>query len=479
MREYGQSKVAVSLLLFSLATVTSSSAQGFTKLLSFNGTNGAGPNMALVQGTDGNFYGTTLSGGAENEGTVFKMTSGGELTTLYSFCAQTNCPDGSIIYSGLVQGTDGNFYGTTDNGGANGYGTVYKITSAGAFTRMHSFNYTDGAFPVATLIQGTDGRFYGTTYMGGAYGRGTVFRITPGGMLTTLYNFCVRANCPDGASPYGGLVQGTDGNFYGTTSVGGVVSQFCSTGCGTVFKIAPSGKLATLHNFSWSATDGANPLAVLIQGIDGDFYGDTTGGGTNGSGTVFRITPEGDLTTLCSMYFMGAFDGPIGGLVQATNGDFYGTTFFGGTNTGCGPYGCGSIFKVTLAGSLTTVHSDYGFDGSYPRAGLLQATNGTFYGTNSAGGIGAYGTVFSLDLGLPPFVLTEPGSGKVGAFVDILGNNLTGSTLVTFSGITATFTVVSDSEIKATVPAFAVTGPVEVITPGGTLRSKVDFRVTL
>jgi uncharacterized repeat protein (TIGR03803 family) len=466
--------LAFAPFLFGMVAATCAHAQGFTNLVNFNRTNGAGPNMALVQGTDGNFYGTTYDGGAKNAGTIFRMTASGELTTLYSFCTQTNCPDGSFLYSGLVQGTDGNYYGTTVAGGANGEGTVYKITPGGVFTRLHSFNSTDGAQPWAGLTQGTDGRFYGTTSWGGAYNNGTIFRITPEGILTTLYSFCAVYLCPDGSTPFGGLVQGADGNFYGTTTRGGV-SESCS-GCGTVFEIAPSGKLATLHSFT--SIDGSDPLAGLIQAADGNFYGNTNGGGTNGSGTVFRITPEGDLTVLCSIGLDGAFGGPYGELVQAANGDLYGTTFFGGTDKSCYPYGCGSIFKVTLAGALTTVHSDYGFDGAYPRAGLLQATSGALYGTNSDGGIGGYGTVFSLDLGLPPFIVTQPGSGKVGTFVIILGNNLTGTTRVTFSGIAATFTVVSDSEITTTVPTHAATGQVQVVTPGGTLRSKVDFRVS-
>ena len=236
---------ACAIFLLCAATAMVSPAQTLTDLASFDYTDGALPEFeSLVQGTDGNFYGTTFLGGAnQNSGTVFQITPEGTLTTLYNFCAQANCIDGAKPYAGLVQATNGNFYGTTEVGGANGAGTVFKITSGGALTTLYSFcvpqpppfsNCADGAFPFAGLIQGTNGDLYGTTEGGGADGVGTVFEISLAGKLTTLHTFAPNCNpisCADGAYPYAGLIQGTNGSFYGTTVGGGAVSN------GTVFKI--------------------------------------------------------------------------------------------------------------------------------------------------------------------------------------------------------------------------------------------------
>src|ERR1035438_5459485 len=221
------------------------------------------------------------------------------LTTLYSFCSQTGCTDGTDP-TWLIQGTDDNFYGTTAGGGANGGGTFFKMTPGGTLTPLHSFcsqSCTDGSSPVA-LIQGTDGNFYGTTPYGGANGQGgTVFKITPNGNLTTLYSFCSQTGCTDGTEPRW-LIQGTDGNFYGTTQVGGANNE------GTVFKITPNGTLTMLYSFSFCSpcTEGFLPGA-LVQGTDGNFYGTTYDGGATGGGTIFQITPSGTLTTLYSFLF--------------------------------------------------------------------------------------------------------------------------------------------------------------------------------
>jgi len=253
-----------------------------TTLYSFTGGDGEFPYAGLVQGSDGNFYGTTVFGGADcldlGCGTVFQITPSGTLTTLYIFAGS----DGANPYAGLVQGSDGNFYGTTKLGGlgpcTGGCGTVFKITPSGTLTTLYGFAGSDGEFPYAGLVQGSDGNFYGTTYGGGANSDGTVFKITPGGTLTTLYSFASS----DGASPIAGLVQGSDGNFYGTTAGGGANSD------GTVFKITPSGALTTLYSFAGNG--GANPDAGLVQGSDGNFYGTTAGGGANNKGTVFRLS---------------------------------------------------------------------------------------------------------------------------------------------------------------------------------------------
>jgi len=451
-------------LVLCAAAVVASPATTFTTLVSFDGTNGEFPEYApLVQGLHGNLYGTTAYGGANGEGTVFKITPGGTLTTLHSF----DSTDGEYPYAGLVQATSGNFHGTTSGGGANGYGTVFKITPGGTLTTLHSFDSADGAYPYAGLVQATNGNFYGTTSGGGANGYGTVFKITPEGTLTTLYSFCAQPNCTDGATPYATLVQATNGNFYGTTEIGG------ANGYGTVFKITARGTLTTLYSFCAqpNCSDGATPYAGLVQATNGNFYGTTFNGGADGYGTVFKITPRGMLTRLRS------FDGtdgasPIAGLVQATDGNFYGTTEIGKPN------GEGTVFEITARGTLTTLHSFAGADGAFPFAGLAQGTNGNFYGTAYEGGTANDGTVFSLSVGLGPFVETLPTSGKVGTKIIILGNNLTGASSVTFNGTAATFTVVENSEITTTVPTGATTGTVEVTTPKGTLKSNVPFRVT-
>src|SRR5271167_3334981 len=431
-----------SLAMFCAATAIASPAQTFNTLVNFAGTNGASPNGPLVQGTDGNLYGTTSQGGATGGcgygcGTVFKMTPSGKLTTLYSFCAGGgSCADGSLPFAGLVQATDGNFYGTTNLGGAagscSGYGcgTVFKITPAGTLTTLYSFcsqpNCADGAQSSAGLVQATDGNFYGTTIGGGAKGFGTVFKITPSGMLTTLHSFCAGGYpCADGADPEAVLVQATDGNFYGTTSKGGSAS-----GGGTVFKITPSGTLTTLYIFcsQGDCSDGYQPYAGLVQATDGNFYGTTSAaGGANGGGTVFKITPSGMLTTIydfCSQQNCLDGDQSYAGLVFATDGKFYGTTSNDGAN------GEGTIFKITQNGTLTAL---YNFcsqqnctDGYESQSGLVQGTDGSFYGTTFAGGANGDGTVFSLSAGLAPFVETQPISGNTGAPVIILGTNLTG-----------------------------------------------------
>ncbi len=379
------------VFMFLAAAAIVSPAQTLTTLINFDITNGAEPGASPIQGTDGNFYGTAFYGGTNSSGTVFEMTPAGALTTLYNFCSQSGCTDGANPSGALVQGTDGDFYGTTGFGGAGtGHGTVFKITPSGALTTLHIFVASDGAAPSAALVQGADGNFYGTTEFGGANNLGTVFKITPAGTLTTLHSFAGT----DGSYPFAGLVQGADGNFYGTTEFGG------ANNLGTVFKITPAGTLTTLHSFN--NTDGAYPEAALVQGSDGNFYGTTDDDGPNNYGTVFQITPAGTLTTLHSFNNNdGAY--PEAGLTQGADGDYYGTTELGGSSGNCNGGGCGTVFKITPAGTLTTLHSFDSSDGFMP-LGLVQATNVKFYGatfrggTSSNCGTSGCGTVFSLEL---------------------------------------------------------------------------------
>jgi uncharacterized repeat protein (TIGR03803 family) len=454
-------------------------------------------------------------------------------TTLYNFCAQSGCLDGEYPYYTPLQSTDGDLYGPTYLGGNEGGGTIYKITTGGAFTSVYSFCTTEGACPqsiepLAPLIQDADGAFYGTT--GGLYPpsfgyAGALFKMKDG-QVKTLYTFCAQSGCADGANPSGGLVQAVSGDVYGTTAYGGDCDY--SVYCGTVFKITPSGTLTTLYEFckNGGATcpDGRYPTTGLVQDANGDLYGTTGGGGAAGFGTLFKITPSGTLTTLYSFCAEpGCADGfyPLG-LTLSPNGDLWGAMEYGGADcnnvdglgtifkltpsgqftkvyTFCleggtpaapltfgsdgnfygttvegGPLGLGTIFRLTPSGALTTLYS----------AGvttLMQDTSGDFYGTTGGGGTnclpGGCGTLFRLSVGLGPFVKTLPVAAKAAAVVKILGTDLTGTIGVTFNGVPAAFTVVSASEIAATVPTGATTGTVQVATPTGTLLSNAPFRV--
>jgi uncharacterized repeat protein (TIGR03803 family) len=472
-----------------LVTAAALPAQSFTTLFNFFGgaTNGSNPVAPLIQSIDGNLYGTTQQGGPNcfdygpnGCGTVFKMTPGGTLTTLYYFCALANCTDGAGP-NGLVQAGDGVFYGTTINGGAaGGWGTVFQITAAGKLTTLYTFcasgTCTDGGGP-SGLVQGANGDFYGTTDNGGAHGMGSVFKFSRSGGLTTLYSFCALANCVDGSDPKSGVVQGAGGNFYGTTNEGGAY------GWGSVFGIAPDGALTTLYSFcastppsssTYNCPDGSSPNGLAAVS-NGDFYGTTYNGGSDntcyyGCGTVFQITPGGALATLHS-FVMTDGANPFSQLVQGTDEDFFGTTIEGGANSH------GTVFRIRPNGTLTTLHSFAGTDGSNPE-GLVQDTNGSFYGTTDSGGTAVYdGTAFRLSVGLGAFVKTLPTAGEAGAAVKILGTNLTGATGVSFNGAAAVFTVISSSEISTTVPAGATSGGVQVTTPGGTFASNTAFHV--
>ena len=466
--KFRNGKQFCAVLIFCAAITIPLSAGTFRTLHSFNGTDGANPYVGLIQGTDGNFYGTTIDGGTNSGGNVFKITSSGKLTPLYNFCSESNCTDGQYPVTVLVEGADGNFYGTTQSGGTNGgYGTVFKITPTGKLTTLHSFNGTgDGAAPYGLMVLATNGDFYGTANVGGAHGGGNVFKMTASGKLTVLYSFCSQSDCSDGQYPVGPLIQGTDGNIYGTTHAGGNTS--CTDGCGTVFKITPGGKLTTLHRFD--ATDGDYPYGGVVESAEGMFYGTTGGGGAHDWGTVFKMTASGKLTTLHS------FDGTDGSSAYAlglgSDGNFYGTTSTGGAPVD------GTVFKITPKGTLTVLHTFDEKDGKDVYSGLVQGTDGTFYGTTYFGGTDNDGTVFKLGVGLAPFIETRPTSGKVGAPVVILGNDLTNASSVTFDGTKAAFKVVSKSEIKTTVPEGATSGEVAVTKSSHKLVSNVPFRVT-
>jgi uncharacterized repeat protein (TIGR03803 family) len=360
-------------------------------------------------------------------------------------------------------------------GGPGNGGTVFKLTPAGALHVLRNFTLdgATGSGPVGTLALGPDGNFYGATYSSSSSNNyfGTLFKITPGGTLTTFYTFCLKYGCPDGSQPYSSPILGRDGNFYGITYSGGAY------GGGTVYKITPQGKLTTLHSFGEFAGGPASPTAPLVQGKDGNLYGTTSQAGANNYGTVYKVTLSGALTVLHNFNGTDGYN-PIG-LIQATDGNFYGTT--GGIDN----EDTGSIFRMSPAGKLTTLHKFRGTDGTNPIM-LIQETNGVLYGVTAGGGHVSCGydpsygcgTIFSLNVGLGPFVKTVPNRGAVGAAVIILGTNLEGVKSVSFNGTAAQFTVESTSEILTRVPTGATTGTVRVTDRNGTLLNNVGFTVT-
>ena len=356
----------------------------FTTLHNFAITDGAYPHAGVIQAADGNLYGATTVGGANGFGTIFKIdTSGTTLTTLHHFL-QT---DGTSPYASLIQAADGNLYGTTINGGTNFNGTVFRIDTGGTmFTTLHYFLGMDGANPRAALIQSTDGNLYGTTLGGGTGGgHGTIFKIDPvGGTLTTVHSFINS----DGADVYAGVTEGVDGNLYGTTSTGLAIKQY-----GTVFRIDTDGTtLTTLHVFT-PFPEGSTLRAGLVQVVDGSLYGATTQGGTNGAGTLFKLDTSG--TTFTTVHtFNGDGASPTGAMIQGSDGNLYGTTQEGG-----GSNGNGTVFRMSLDGAaFTTLHTFSGSDGSSPYAGVIQGTDGNLYGTTETGGANVnFGTIFRLD----------------------------------------------------------------------------------
>src|SRR3984957_2228285 len=456
IRMYGILAVAT-LALHLVAPVAH--AQTYSDLYNFGDGSGDPLNPQysgiVAQGRDGNLYSTTPKGGT-GSGTVFQMTPQGKVTVLYNF----DVTHGKVPYGGLTLGTDGNFYGTTSAGGSTNLGVVFKITPAGALTVLHTFASADGYSPYSPPIQAADGNFYGTTIFGGASAYGTVYKMTPTGALTVLHSF----DLANGETPYGLLVQGNDGNFYGTAYAGVGANRY-----GMVYKVTGKGVFTILHAFD--LTDGGDPIAGLVLGKDGNFYGTTFNGGSVGYGNVFKITPAGALTVLHS--FTPASDGgtPYGGLVQATDGNFYGVGYLGGTKDD------GTIFRITPGGTFSVRYNFDGTHGSLPMVTLLQHTTGTLYGDTNTGGSHNTGAFYSLKASLAPYAALLPTSGKVGKSIGILGQGFNSATGVSFDGTAATFKISSDTFLTATVPAGAKTGVVTVTIPGGNLKSKINFRV--
>jgi len=477
-------------------------------------TDGIQPSAGLIEDASGNLYGTTNGGGINNSsdcnggscgyGTAFELTptgSGYTMTVLYNFCSQPNCTDGANPYASLIVDASGNLYGTTYNGGANGGGTVFKLTPSGnGYTENVLYNFcsrsqgdaacTDGSNPYAGLIEDASGNLYGTTNLGGtgdtlvngAYAYGTVFRLAPRGSgydYTVLYNFCPPSDtalCNDGAAPNATLIEDASGNLYGTTVLGGAGTHALECdgiGCGTVFKLSPNGSGYTetvLYSFcsqgGSNCTDGAYPYgAALTEDASGNLYGTTSSGGVNscdspGCGTVFELSPGGNGYTESVLHSFDHSDGsgPDAGLIEDASGNLYGTTSSGGTGLSwlCEACGSGTVFELSPNGGGYTETVLYNFcsqggsqctDGAVPMAGVIQDASGDLYGTTgSAGSNGIdWGTVFKLSAAPPP-----PPSFTVSA-------SPTSLTIAVGQSGTATFTVTPENGFDSAV-SFACGG---------------------
>jgi uncharacterized repeat protein (TIGR03803 family) len=474
------------LFLSAAALLACSSAQAQDATLGilheFDGRAGGGsPLGGLTQGADGTFYGVATFDGENGRGLLFRVTPAGSYTILHQF---TGGADGGFPFVAPVLAGDGNFYGSTN--GPTGYdagGSVFRMTPTGDFTPLYSFTGGADGGGVSGLMQGSDGNFYGTTEGGGvaagSNGFGTVFRVTSTGVLTTLYTFTGGA---DGGwpVPVAALVQGSDGNFYGTTQeVNG------NTHLGTVFRITPKGVLTTLHTFS-GLTDGTHAYGSLLQASDGNFYGTTKGGGLGDAGTVFRLAADGTFSTLHKFtgnQGNGLNEGsvPDGALIQGKDGNFYGTTENGGATSRWG-----TAFRMTPAGDITTIYSfTYGVDGATPSAGLIQGSDGNFYGTTSDGGTAYHGTVFSLSFAASahaaPIIISPPTSGAtVGQLFTYQIATLNSPTSFTAGALPAglrfdaTFGVITGFPTTAATQSIPISATNSSGTDSATLKLTVD-----
>jgi len=363
--------------LVTLASLGSAEAHGEKVIYSFAGSDGARPSSDLIMDASGSLFGVTRFGGANNFGTVFKVSPRGKEKVLYSFAGGS---DGGHPVGGLAMDSAGNLYGTTLDGGANDLGTVFKLTSHGKKKILHSFASDGDTYaPNSPLIMDADGNLYGTTTMGGVADNGTVYKVTPTGQETVLLSFMGGS---EGFFPAGGLIMDASGNLYGTAQLGG------ANGVGAVFKLTPGGQETILYSFDYG-NYGQQPAGGVIMDDSGNLYGTTLGGGEFDQGIVFKVTPEGQETILY------AFDGgtgggtPFAGLVMDASNNLYGTTYSGGN--------AGTVFKLTPSGKETVLHGfNAGADGAHPDRGVIMDARGNLYGTTPEGGAGSEGVVFKV-----------------------------------------------------------------------------------
>jgi len=375
MRKYTLYAATLALLFAACLTSSPVSAQTYTVLYDFPGVVGGNPFTGVIQDSAGNLYGTMRHGGA-GWGTVYKIDTHNVATVLYKF--RYGIKDGLHPWAGLVFDSVGNLYGTTYDGGQFNLGTVYKVTPSGKETILHSFAGTDGSNPGnASLILDSAGNLYGTTPGGGkaggcgGVGCGVVFKLSPVGKMTVLHRF----QGPDGRSPNAALLRDSAGNLYGTTAFGGKSSS-CGLGCGEVFKLSPSGKEVILHNFT-PAEGGGGVSAPLIQDSAGNFYGTT-------SNAVFKLDTSGNLKILHTFPFGSSY----GGVVADSAGNLF------GVSSNDGAFSSGLIYEIDATGRETDLYSlDGRGDGRYPWSSLLLDSAGNLYGTTYKGGA-AYGALF-------------------------------------------------------------------------------------
>ncbi len=395
-------------------------------------------NPALIQGSDGNFYGTTYGDYAPPEtfGTIFRLTPDGVLTTLHTF----QNTDGANPTAALIQAGDGSFYGTTSRGGPDNQGTIFRLTPDGVLTTLHSFHVDqEGSCPSTALVLGSDGNFYGTTGYGGTSNVGTAYRLTPGGVLTTIHSF----SDADGDYPGTALVLGRDGNFYGTSN--GYTTRAGATDFGSVYRLTPDGAVTTLHRFL-TLDEGTGPGPLLLGG-DGNFYGTTYGGST-----VYRLAPDGTFAILYT--FTPSPDGytpdgtsPATGLIQDGDGNLYGTTATGYDTDDT--LFSGTVFRLAPDGTLTTLHKFAGFYANGgPLCTPLLASNGLIYGVTAAGGTHKEGIVFrvttdSVATPLPPSPVLPVVTARVLGSKVVSGNGGVGEIQVTLDSALAEDLVVS------------------------------------
>ena len=435
-------------------------AQTYTDMFNFLGATGCCPTYpgVLAQGQDGNLYGTTLNGGTHGYGTVFVVSpTAGTITTLYNF----DVTHGLGPQAGLAMGFDGNFYGTTyqGGGGSTHYGTIFKITPAGALTVLYNFlNTTDGAYPHQPPIPATDGNLYGVTGNGTNY---IVYRLTPSGTFTPI------ATAP--GYSYAPLLLGVDGKLYGVTNYGGTYNG------GTIFQVTLGKKptLKIIHSFDGAG--GSNPNGGLLQGSDGKLYGTTPNAGTSSGGVVFQCTTAGAYKVLHNFATTPGTEGygPVAGLVQGSDAFLY------GVNPNGGALGYGTLFKINTKGTTFAVLHDFDkATGSMPNTTPILHTSGKIYGMTSSGGLYNQGVFYSFDNDLRPFAsIFVNWSGAVGASVGILGQGFSNATGVKFGIGAGTFVAASDTFMTATVAAGATTANTTVLEPGGNLVTPQTFKV--